>query len=408
MKILFLTDDYPETGGSSVTGVVRTLDLGLTQAGHEVSVIATHRTKENPGIIRRGPVVSLPVSYRTSLRHYKSLYMPAVSRMLDAEIARVQPDVIHAHNVHQYITYDALRIARRYTKKVFITLHDVMSFSYGRLATDRYLQSEGADMRTNFIDHIKQARIEWNPLRNLCIRCILGKKVEKVFAVSAALKRALDVHGIPRATVLPNGTEMSMWQAAPDAIAAFQKKHALSGHKVIFFGGRLSRDKGSGPLLAALRKIRISIPEVLLLVIGDAERLKGLIIEAGAEDLLLNIRCAGWLSQGEMAAAYGATDVVTTPSLCLDTFNLINIEAMSAGKPVVGTIFGGTQEIVLDSVTGYVRNPLKIDSYTEALHMVLADTALAKRMGEAGQKRVKEHYSLPPFIERQLSAYRMR
>src|SRR3989344_1694129 len=364
MKILFLTDDYPETEGSSVTGVVRTLDHGLTKAGHDVSIMTTHRTTENPGIVRSGHVVSIPVSYRTSLRHYKNLYMPAVSRMIDTEIARLKPDVIHAHNVHQYITYDALRMARKHCKKVFITLHDVMSFSYGRLATDRYLKSEGKDVRTNFLDHLQQMGIQWNPIRNFCIRCILAEKVEKVFAVSAALKCALDAHGIPKVHVLPNGTDMPLWQAKPDAIAAFQKKHDLIGHKVIFFGGRLSRDKGSAPLLAALRSIKASMPEVLLLVIGDAVRLQGLIVEAGAEDLLSSVRCAGWLSQQEMAAAYGAADVVTTPSLCLDTFNLINIEAMSAGKPVVGTIFGGTPEIVLDGTTGYVRNPLKLEAYS--------------------------------------------
>lgn len=405
MKILFLTDDYPAKGGSSVTGVVRTLDHGLTQAGHEVSVITTHRTKENVGIIRRDHVVSIPVSYRTSLRHYKNLYMPSVSRMLDSEIARIKPDIIHAQNVHQYITYDALRIARKHAKKVFITLHDVMSFSYGRLATERYLQSEGRDVRISFLDHLQQAGIQWNPLRNLWIKSVLQKNTDKVFAVSAALKRALDAHGIPKVHVLPNGTEMSLWQAAPDAIAQFQKKHSLLGHKVLFFGGRLSRDKGSAPLLMALRKIRATMPEILLLVIGDAARLQGLIVEAGAEDLLPNIRCAGWLTEQEMAAAYGAADVVTTPSLCLDTFNLINIEAMSAGKPVVGTIFGGTPEIVVDEVTGYVRNPLKVDSYAAALAKLLSDSALAKQMGEAGRARVAQEYALEPFIKRQLSAY---
>ena len=405
MRILFLTDDYPIAGGSSVAGVVRTLEKGLHQKNHEIHVITTHRIKENPSIIRRDNITSLPVSYRQSLRHYHCLLIPAVSKMLAEEIARIHPDVIHAHNVHQYITYDGLRVARRFTPNVFITLHDVMSFSYARLATDRFIQSEGNDVKTSFIDHIRQVGLQWNPLRNIRIRSALENNVKAVFAVSAALKRALDAHGIPKVRVLPNGTEMGQWQASADAIAAFQKKHNLIGKKVIFFGGRLSRDKGSAPLLAALRKICEAMPEVLLLVIGDAARLQGLIVEAGAEDLLSAMRCAGWLSQEEMAAAYGSADVVTTPSLCLDTFNLINIEAMSAGKPVVGTIFGGTPEIVLDGTTGYVRNPLKIEAYTDALRTILADPALAKRMGEAGKKRVEEHYSLDVFVQRQLEAY---
>ncbi len=403
MKILFLTDDFPEKGGSSVAGVVRTLCQGL--AGHDISVITTHRTKENPSIIRRGNVTSIPVSYRTSLRHYHCLRIATVSRMLDQEISRIRPDVVHAHNIHQFITYDALRVARKHVPHVFITLHDVMSFSYGRLATERFLASEGRDVGTTFLDHIAQAGLQWNPLRNIRIRRTLDKHVTAVFAVSNALKRALDAHGIPRVQVVANGTDMRRWQASPDAIAAFQKKHDLAGKKVIFFGGRLSRDKGSGPLLGALRTIRMALPEVVLLVIGDEDRLNGLVHAAGADDLLPHIRCAGWLSEYEMAAAYGSSNVVTTPSLCLDTFNLINIEAMSAGKPVVGTIFGGTPEIVQDGVTGYVRNPLKLEEYQSALNMLLEDPARGKSMGEAGRKRVQELYDLSPFIQRQMEAY---
>lgn len=405
MKILFLTDDYPEQGGSSVAGVVRTLDQGLSHAGYEISVITTHRAHENPSIIRRGHVTSLPVSYRTSLRHYYCLRMAAVSQMLDAEIARIRPDIIHAHNVHQFMTYDSLRIARRHTPKVFITLHDVMSFSYGRLATDRFLASEGQDVRTTFLDHIAQAGLQWNPLRNHRIRRIVQKNVTAVFAVSAALKRALDAHDIPRVKVVPNGTDMRLWQARPDAVAAFQEKHDLRAKNVIFFGGRLSRDKGSAPLLEALRRIRQTTPNVVLLVIGDEGRMHGLVTNAGAEDLLPYIRATGWLSEEAMAAAYGSSDVVTTPSLCLDTFNLINIEAMSAGKPVVGTVFGGTPEIIQDNVTGYVRNPLVIDAYTDALRTLLADAQLRARMGEAGRMRVAETYDIKPFISRQLQAY---
>lgn len=405
MKILFLTDDYPEHGGSSVAGVVRTLDHGLRDAGHAIAVITTHRTKESDSILRRGHVVSLPVSYRQSLRHYHCLHIPAVSRMLDEEIFRIHPDIVHAHNVHQYITYDALRVARRHVKKAFITLHDVMSFSYGRLATDRYLQSEGADIRTSCVDHLRQIGVQWNPLRNVIIRRMLRKNMTAVFAVSAALKRALDAHRIPHVQVLPNGTDVSSWQASSGTIATFRAKHGLVNRRVIFFGGRLSHDKGSVPLLAALRKIRETIPEVMLLVIGDAMRLRGLIVEAGAEDLLPHVRCVGWLPQVEMAAAYGAADVVTTPSLCLDTFNLINIEAMSAGKPVVGTTFGGTPEIVIDGVTGYVRNPLKIDAYTDALRTLLEDPLLAEQMGQAGRKRVKEHFSLDRMIDAHLQHY---
>lgn len=406
MRILFLTDDYPVTGGSSVTGVVRTLNHGMTKAGHDVHVITTHRLQENPEIVRRGHVVSLPASYRTALRHYKCLKMPAVSGMLDEEIMKIKPDVIHAHNVHQYITYDALRIARKHTPNVFITLHDVMSFHFGRLATDRFLKTEGQDVRTSWIDHVKQAGLQWNPLRNFMIRRILNANVKEVFAVSNALKRALDAHGIYRVSVMPNGIDAAAWKIDEEAVEAFKTTHDLHGKKVILFGGRLSRDKGSTPLLTALRSIRSSIPNVALLVIGNKDRWEGLLAEAHAEDLRDLVRCPGWMTMEEMKTAYGSADLVTTPSLCLDTFNLMNIEAMALGKPVVGTVFGGTPEIIVDSVTGFVRNPLAVDSYAEALLMILKDDALAKKMGEAGRKRVEEKFDIEKIVRLHIDHYK--
>lgn len=405
MKILFLTDDYPEEGGSSVAGVVRTLEYGLTKAGHEVYVIATHRKEKHPSIIRRGHVVSIPASYRQSLRHYHCLKIPAVSKMLDEEIAKIRPDVIHAHNVHQYITYDALRIARKHTHNVFITLHDVMSFNFGRLATHRFLKTEGQDVRTSWIDHLRQARLQWNPLRNVIIRNIMRTNVKKVFAVSAALKRALDAHGIPRVSIVLNGIDAASWVTDPETVDAFKTKHDLHGKKVILFGGRLSRDKGSTPLLQALRTVKEAVPNAVLLVIGNADRWEGLLREAGAENFRGSIRCPGWMTKEEMKAAYGSANVVTTPSLCLDTFNLMNIEAMALGKPVVGTIFGGTPEIVVDGVTGFICNPLKTEEYAHHLITLLKNDALAEKMGRAGRERVERLFTLEVQAKKYLELY---
>lgn len=405
MRILFLTDDYPEEGGSSVATVVRSLSQGLTQTGHDVWVITAHRKEESSAILYRERVVSLPISYRRALRHYKCLWIPAISQMLGKEMKRLKPDIVHAHNIHEFLTYDATRIARKHAQKVFITLHDVMSFSYARLATEKYLRSEGGDVRTTFFDHIAQAGLQWNPLRNILIRRALRNNVRTVFAVSGALRHALSVHGIRGAEVTWNATDTLQWQASGDTIAAFKKKHDIIGKKVILFGGRLSRDKGSTPLFAAFRMIHENMPHAVLLITGSPERLPGLVAEAGAKDLLPFLRCTGWLPQREMAAAYGAADVVTTPSLCLDTFNLMNIEAMSAAKPVVGTIFGGTPEIVIDGVTGFVHNPLKTDQYADTLRRLLQDDSLAKEMGEAGKKRAEQYFSTNTLVQELLSYY---
>lgn len=406
MRILLLNDDYPPSGRSSVGSVAAGIARGYRARGHAVSVITTHRTEEDRTIRHEGDFWSLPASYRPALRHYRCLFSPHVSRMLRAIMAKIRPDVVHAHNVHTYLTYDAFRCARRHTPKVFLTLHDVMSFSYARLATARYLASEGRSVRTTMLDHLRQAGLQWNPVRNAWIRHIIKKNVCRCVAVSECLAHALRAHGIPVAQVIHHGIDVSQWKAALEDVDAFRERHGLQHRKVLLFGGRISIDKGAIPLLRALDRLRRQLPAATLLVAGERERFEGILEMTGVpQDLRNHILVTGWLPAEQMRLAYAAADVVTTPSLCLDTFNLMNLEAMAAGKPVVGTIFGGTPEIVLDGVTGFVRNPLDLPAYTDALLTILKNEPLARAMGKAGRERAVEHFTLDKQVEEYLALF---
>ncbi|MDD5025962.1 MAG: glycosyltransferase family 4 protein [Candidatus Peribacteraceae bacterium] len=407
MKILLLNDDYPPRGASSVSSVVKNLAEGYARAGHDVAILTSHRREISPSILREGNVTSLPVSYRTALRHYRCLKMPSVSRMLRKEMARIRPDVVHAHNIHQYLTYDALAIARAFTPKVFITMHDVFGFAFARLATRRYLDSQGKDPRLTWMDHIRAVKLQWNPLRNWRIRQVLRTNVRRVIAVSFALKSALETNGVTNVAVIHHGIDAQKWQVSAEDRGHFRALHRLQGEKVILFGGRLSEDKGARELLQALAEVLRTVPEAFLLVIGEEARWRGLLDSSGVETQIReHCRCIGWLNRTDTLHAFAAADLVTTPSLCLDTFNLMNLEAMTLAKPVVGTIFGGTPEIVKDGETGFVCDPRNILAFANHLSLLLKDTALAQRMGQAGKRRVEEYFSLEKQVEAHLALYR--
>jgi glycosyltransferase involved in cell wall biosynthesis len=404
--ILLMNDDYPPRGRSSVASIVATLAGGYRDMGHDVHVITTHRTEENPETLRKDGTTSLPSSYRISLRQYRSLYAPSMSKMLEREIRAIRPDVVHAHNLHTHLTYDALRVAHRFTPNVFITLHDVMSFAAGRLTTERFLRSGGRDARLTIGDHIRSGGLQWNPLRNQWIRRRLKLYTRRVIAVSKSLRHALEQHGIPHLTVIPNGVDLEMWQAREEEIASIRSRFGLAGRRTILFGGRLSTDKGTRELLRALALLRRKAPDVLLLVAGDEARWKALVADARIEEDLSDCwRCTGWLTREEMRAVTFAADIATTPSVCLDTFNLMNIEAMAAKKPVVGTCFGGTPEIVVDGESGLIVDPRNSVTYAGALLTLLSDPMLRRRMGEAGRKRVEEHFSAKNMTRNYLALY---
>lgn len=400
MRILLVNDDYPPEGQSSVAHVTQDLAQTYARKGHTVLVLTSHRKEVSGEIVRRDGVVSLPVSYRRSLRHYRMIRMRNVSHMVEREVAAFAPDAVHVHNVHLWLTFDTLRIARAYCDTVCITLHDVMSFAYGRLATRRFLDTRGEDASLRLADHLAEARLEYNPLRNILIRRKM-RYATHIVSPSIALKKAALVNGIPVTDVIPHGIDLERWRPLDGALA--KEALGVGGRRTILFGGRLNADKGVREVLAAFRTVLSDTPEALLLVIGDERKWQRFM--ADAKDLESHIRCLGWRPRETLPDIFAAADVVTTPSLCLDVFLLMNTEAMAMAKPVVGTIFGGTPEIIVDGKTGFTLDPRDTDAYAKKMAMLLTDTSLAKHMGDAGRSRVEKEYSLRTQADRYLALF---
>ena len=89
----------------------------------------------------------------------------------------------------------------------------------------------------------------------------------------------------------------------------------------------------------------------------------------------------GWLAGDDLRQAFGAADVIATPSVYPDPFNLMNIEAMAHARPVVATCYGGAPEIVVHGETGFIADPWDEAAFGDRLATVLTDRALAQAHG---------------------------
>ncbi len=401
MKILILSDDFPPESKGGADKVAFNLANGFCKKGHQVFVVTNtqDKKKEKLGINFEGMKVYriyLPC-YHERWKAYLSLYNPKAVGKLKDVLQDTRPDIVHVHNIHYYFSYYSLRIAKKYSKAVFLTVHDVMLFNYRKLATKKY--TEKFDCRTNWWDHLKQAQKRYNPLRNIVIHYYL-KYVDKIFAVSNALKEALNQNGIQNVEVIHNGIDVENWQIEQEKIKEFKNKFDLQNKKIVLFGGRLSGLKGGGKIIEAMDLVSKEMPEAVLLVLGKkdhyAQQMKQL-----AREKDVNLILTDWIEKDELKSAYWSSDIVVTPSLCLDTFNLMNLEAMVCHKPVLGTCFGGTPEIVQDGETGYIVNPFNIELMAEKILDLLTNSQKAKQFGEIGYQRVKKGFSL----EKQVEAY---
>ncbi len=383
MKIVMLQDDFPPHAKGGAGIAVSTLSQELRREGHEIYIISTVQSQEMEGITNWNGifVYNIYSQYPARWRAYVSLFNYKVVRQVEDLLRNIKPDIVHAHNVHQYLSYASLKAAKRLGHKVVLTAHDTMLFDYGK----------SESIKPSQWSLVRKYKFRYNPLRQWFIKRLVLTNVDQIIAVSHALAEALVSNGFRKVMTIHNGLDVDRWSSSDESIKEFKNKYGLENTKVILYAGRISELKGSKQAVLVLNEVRKRIPKAELLVLG--KKLEGAV-------------STGWIEGEKLKAAYGASDVVIYPSIYLDPFGLIILEAMAAKKPVVASSFGGAKEIVEDGVSGFVVNPLEVKAFSTCVEKIIGDDARAAQMGEAGFKRVSEFFSVKDMTSRYLDLYR--
>ncbi|MBR9705589.1 glycosyltransferase family 4 protein [Candidatus Pacearchaeota archaeon] len=410
MKILFLSDGFPPhiRGGAEVASF--NLAQGLREKGHSVFVITATEDKDKVGESEyKGlKLFTLYSKYHPFFSSYFSLYNPQTVGKIKKIIKKISPDIVHAQNIHHDISFYSLKMAKKHSKGVFLTANDTMLFSYGKY--DGFIDKKDLSVQCNFnykVNMWKQFKIagkRYNPFKNIMIRHYL-KYVDKIFTITNVLKKALADNKITNVETIHYGTDMKPFVVMED-IEKFKNKYNLENKKIIFFGGRLGELKGGAMAVRILKYIVTKVPNAIILIAGTGsdygEYMKHIAKDLGIENHLI---FTGWINRTEMSVAYASCDVCITPSLYFDAFNLFNLEAMATGKPIVGTCFGGTPEVIEDGATGYVVNPFNINMMGDKIIGLLQDENKANKFGENGRKRAIEKFNMSLQVSKTLDWY---
>jgi glycosyltransferase involved in cell wall biosynthesis len=148
----------------------------------------------------------------------------------------------------------------------------------------------------------------------------------------------------------------------------------------LMFAGDFSTDKGVAVLLKAYSALRDSPPLVL---IGRPPA--GCQLPRDANVVVLE----SW-PHDAVQEAWKRCSLALVPSLWAEPFGLVVLEAMAAGRPVIGSRIGGIRDVVVDGETGLLVPPGDATALRDAMARLLASPELARQMGAAGQRRVAE------------------
>jgi len=229
---------------------------------------------------------------------------------------------------------------------------------------------------------------------------LMGRLLTHALVVGRGEQAFLEQHGVLRAgqsTVLRQGSiggvDTGRFHPDPDVRSRVRADLGVGPDDfAVMYLGRIARDKGVLDLARAFGELEGA--SHLVLVGADEEGLRRAIEEACGKRVE-RLRFVPFNSSPERYMV--AADVVCLPSH-REGFGMTLIEAGACGVPVVAARLYGTQDAVVDGVTGLFHVPGDAAELAQRLRTLAHDPVLRERLGTAGRERVQRDFRSEDLI----------
>jgi glycosyltransferase involved in cell wall biosynthesis len=379
MKILMICD-YGSKYGGDLTYVVN-LKENLERKGSIVKILSSNI---HAGKKQFNDYEFKGFSGTSRLKAFYDIFNIFSYLKLNELLKEFKPDIIHLHNIFYQVSPSILLLLKN-----FPTVMTVHSYELICLNVLMLFPSDS--------DNICKTGFSKN-----CHKCIGNKYYfhKFKFAIYKRLLSNVDIF-IPNSNftkdILEKGGIKSTQKIYP-GIKLFEYSKMEKGDNILYTG-RLSREKGVEYLLKAMPLIIKEIPTVHLDIVGDGAEKHRLEILTKELNLEKNVTFIGSILYSEVQEYYKKNSIVIVTSIWPEPFGLIGPEAMSVGRPVIGTRVGGIPEWLEDGKTGYLIDPGDPKQIAEKVIKLLSDRRLMEQMGRKACKNA-EHFFIEKHIDK--------
>ncbi len=167
--------------------------------------------------------------------------------------------------------------------------------------------------------------------------------------------------------------------------------------KTILFAGRIIPEKGVLELLEAFDLVRQVRPNTQLLIYGargnyqlsgDLSEYERAVRSRAAKLPEGSVCFCGYVPNQEMGRQYVNADLAVFPSVCIESFGMVALEAMRCGTPVIASRRPGFEELVVDGKTGLlIENPKNKTELAKTIISLIDSPERLSTMGQAGYIR---------------------
>jgi glycosyltransferase involved in cell wall biosynthesis/GT2 family glycosyltransferase len=390
LKILFVCDEYPPVVG----GAARNLQLLAEHLSpnHEVTV-ATAWQPNAPSFERMDGIpvhrvrdVTSRMSWLSSdpYRHHAPPFPdPEAAWRLRRLIADQQPDLVYAYG---WIATTAAVSLLGKDVPLILAAHD-----YGNFCAQFTLVRKGETCSgPELAKCLDCAAHTYGPAKG-------AVAVGSVFGSQPLLRRKVAaIHGVSGFVADRNAAELAVRSDLAVAIPNFHEEGGpaipvqlpaeVPQERFILFVGHLRQYKGLNRLLEAYGRLGNPPPLVLVGTRGADT----------PSEFPAGVTVLTYLPHEAVMALWDRALFGISPSIAPEAFPTVVHEAMSRGKPVIGSRLGGYLDMIEDGRNGLLVPPDDADALEQAMSKLIEDDALRERLGAEAEESARAF--TPEFV----------
>ena len=385
MNILLLAEVSAERVIGGAERVLRNQALGLAALGHHVELLT--RTPEHASEDVQEMNGIREWRYSVNRRHEAAFLWSSVRRSVEQFDRLRATKPMDAVIIHQALAGLGPILARRHAASRWIYLcHS--------LAHEEYETRQGPTGST-----LASLRRQANLRARRSVERAVMSRCHRVAVLSQFMRqRVIGTHGISADDIacIPGAVDPAAFVPLEDRRLAKTALNLPGNRTILFTVRNLVPRMGLDNLLRAIETLKNVQHELLLVIGGEGPLHEQLQADIRRKRLSDVVRLVGFVPESQLSHYYQAADLVLIPSLQLEGFGLVMVEAMACGTPVLGTPVGAIPEILNQVDPILVAEGVDGRSIGRALERVLRrleEPGEASRLAKKGRALIERRYN---------------
>lgn len=226
-----------------------------------------------------------------------------------------------------------------------------------------------------------------------------------LIAVSAANREEALARGIGRPSqfrLIRSGVDLSVYKSLAPRRESPAGLGLLPHDKVIATVGPFKPQKNLHDFLRAAKVVADRCAEARFLLVGDGRGREKIEREIQERGLAGKVVLAGW--RRDIPVIFSRADLFCLTSLWEGLPRAL-VEAMASGRACVVNAVDGCKDLIQDGVNGFLTPPKHPMATADRLLRLLADPALAARMGARARASIGPEFDINEMVRRQEQLY---